>query len=874
MNLMNKLTNKDLILNKKRTTVTIIGIILSVALITALCTLYQSLLGSLINFEISEKGNYHALFYQVEQSDIEKYKKNINVDSIYYSKDIGYSLVTTRNDYKPYIFIKGITSATIEKFPIRILEGKMPTNSNEIIIPSHLKTNGRVTYNVGDTITLNVGKRVIDNMELNQNNPYITEENDGEITSRELIINTKEKQYKIVGIMERLSSEIEPYEAPGYTFLTIINENELNDKLDTYIRFKKKALNNIEEQIYNMFDIDYKEAKTCEKEEEETDNCLKLKEKIKYGIELNEYLIKLETDPLGIKTTDGFIIVILVVCAIIVFTSVFCIKNSFDISITEKIKQYGMLKSIGATKKQIKKNVLYEATILGSIGIPLGILSGFLASYILIIICNYYMKDMITFDICFTFSWISVFVSILLGIVTIYLSAIKSANKASKVSAIESIRNSKEIKLNPKKIKAPKIINKLFGIGGEISYKNLKRNKKKYRTTTISIIVSVIVFISLTSLMNMALTSVKADYTSNEYNISLYLNNIRPDNNTLNSLLEDNTVNNYVISKHSGLEMPKDRINKEYIKLKNYKEEDLDNIIFYVNVETLNKEKYMDYIKKLNLNYDDVKNKGILFDISKIYVSTTDSKGKESIETKYTRIFDYKKNDKITGLQFGDKNKPKELTIGLVTDKQPWGFTNNQAATLYVSEEFFNSNFEIDNIRILFDSSNATKLQDNIEKVLGNDDYEIYNKEEEERMMRNFFTLLGIFFYGFIIVITLIGVTNIFNTITTNIELRKQEFATLRSIGMTKKEFNSMIRLETVFMGTKALFYGISIGLLLSYILHLFLNKTTGLSYIFPLNAVIISIITVFLLITLIMNYSVSKIKKQNIIETIRNENI
>ena len=83
-----------------------------------------------------------------------------------------------------------------------------------------------------------------------------------------------------------------------------------------------------------------------------------------------------------------------------------------------------------------------------------------------------------------------------------------------------------------------------------------------------------------------------------------------------------------------------------------------------------------------------------------------------------------------------------------------------------------------------------------------------------------------------------------------------------------------MIRLETVFMGTKALFYGISIGLLLSYILHLFLNKTTGLSYIFPLNAVIISIITVFLLITLIMNYSVSKIKKQNIIETIRNENI
>ena len=176
---------------------------------------------------------------------------------------------------------------------------------------------------------------------------------------------------------------------------------------------------------------------------------------------------------------------------IIVFTSIFCIKNSFDISITEKIRQYGMLRSIGATKKQIKRNVFYEATILGLIGIPLGIILGCLATYILIIISNYYLTDVIQtgFKLELVFSTYAILVAIILGIITIYFSALKSATRASKVSEIDSIRNSANLKISSKKIKSPKYIKKLFGIGGVISFKNLKRNKKKYRTTIISITV-------------------------------------------------------------------------------------------------------------------------------------------------------------------------------------------------------------------------------------------------------------------------------------------------------------------------------------------------------------------------------------------------
>lgn len=119
-------------------------------------------------------------------------------------------------------------------------------------------------------------------------------------------------------------------------------------------------------------------------------------EKAKYTIFANDYLIMLQTNPLKDGAMGSLGIVVAIVCGIIVFTSVFCIKNSFDISITEKIKQYGMLRSVGATRKQIKSNVLYEATLLGIIGIPLGILLGFLASFILIIVSNYFIADMFT----------------------------------------------------------------------------------------------------------------------------------------------------------------------------------------------------------------------------------------------------------------------------------------------------------------------------------------------------------------------------------------------------------------------------------------------------------------------------------------------
>ena len=137
--------------------------------------------------------------------------------------------------------------------------------------------------------------------------------------------------------------------------------------------------------------------------------------------------------------------------------------------------------------------------------------------------------------------------------------------------------------------------------------------------------------------------------------------------------------------------------------------------------------------------------------------------------------------------------------------------------------------------------------------------------------------MISIFLYGFIAVITLIGVTNIFNTITTNMNLRSKEFAMLKSIGMTKKEFNKMINLESIFYGIKSLIIGITLGLGLSYWIYTIVKDngaTERIKFIFPTYSIIISIVFIMVIVGIIMKYSLNKINKQNIIETIRNDNI
>lgn len=862
MNILNKLTIKNLKLNKKRTIVTIIGIILSVALICAVASMVSSFRESLIKFEINRDGNFHYEFSNVDSKTLKEIKNNRNFEKIYISKNVGYlKLDNSKNEDKPYAYLIAMNKITMSNVSLNLIEGRFPSNDKEIVIPRHLKTNGRVDYKVGDTITLYLGDRVSDGYTLNQNNSYHKDEETFDIKDT--------KTFKIVGIIERPSTIIENYSAPGYTFITYLNDNNYSGEYNVYLRYTKEALKNryeITAKLLNVDPIKYKKYMTDlnSLKESEIDE---IEEKIvKTPHIMNGYLISLETMSLKDSTMKVLYILSTIVIIIIIVSSVFCIKNSFDISITEKTKQYGMFRSIGATSKQIKKNVLYEAFILGIIGIPLGILCGLLASWILIKVCNYYLYGTLNgITLVFNTSLISILISILLGSITIYFSALKSARRASKLSPMVAIRNSEDIKIKSKKLRTPKYIKSLFGVGGVISYKNLKRNKKKYRTTVISIVISVSVFIGLYYFMNMAFSILDLEVGSSDANIQLIIgDNSKDKENNLNKIEQifnlDNIERISFQKRLLGEIIDKTLYTKEFNKL-------IGTNGTKILIYAIGDSEYRTYVKSLGLNYSDVKNTGILINNSFAY----DENSKKDVEISVLNI---KKNDKV---DIKINNITHQIKISEVTKERPFGFSNTYSSEfIIVSDEYLkelDSNFNYG--WILIRSNNADLLQSDIEKILGDIDYNLDNTDKNYRIVKGVYTLMAIFLYGFITVITLIGITNIFNTITTNINLRRGEFAILKSVGMTSHEFNRLINLETIFYSLKSLLIGIPLGVGISYLIYIaFSEGSREFQYEFPFGGVFISILAVFILVFIIMNYSIKKVNKQNIIEDIRNENI
>lgn len=860
MNLLNRLTLKNLRLNKKRTLVTIIGIILSTALITGVATLVSSFRSTIIEYEKQDSGDYHYVFYNVPADDLKYIKNNRNVEDVYLNEDLGYSLLDgSKNEDKPYLYLKAYSKGSIEKLGIELKEGRLPENDNEVVISSHIKSNGGVEYKIGDELDLKLGERISDGESLDQGKALDEERS-------ESFVLRNEKNYKIVGIIERPNFDIEPYTAPGYTVLTILNENDIKGSLNVYVRYKdvKKHLATtaqiigIDEQVLKRIS-DPSNGMISESDTEILGNA-------KYVFSKNDSLIRWENLEFKEATRNVLYTVSAIVIVIIIVTSVFCIRNSFEISITEKTRQYGMLASVGATSKQIRKNVLYEGLILGLIGVPVGILSGLIAIFVLLKVISHILKSFLGFEFIFTTNLLAIAISILLAGITIYLSARKSAKRASKISPIEAIRNTDDIKIKAKKLRTPRIIKSLFGVGGDISYKNLKRNRKKYRTTVISIIVSVSIFIAMSAFIEYAFGTTSVYYKDYDYN--LIVNGRTSEINQLLEIVKNDTVKKYSINRNLVAEVAGRELRNHYTSEKKNADESLGMINSndekdYANLVAVGKDEYMRFLSKNGLKYDDVKDKVILNDSAKTYI---DSKKAYSMY----RIYDYKKGDHISASING---KSTDLEIAAIVDSGPMGpyYSNGM---FIVSDEFFDKykSKEDMSVSLYMDSSNPNELEEIVRKSnIGSyvENIETIAKEQNAMMLA-----ISIFLYGFIAVISLIGVTNIFNTITTNMELRQKEFANLKSIGMTKKEFNRMIRLESVLYGGKALVIGIPIGVGLSYLLFKAFGISYEMTYELPFKAIGISIVVVAILIWVVMRFSLKKINKQNIIETIRKDNI
>lgn len=949
MNLMKTLTLKNLKLNRKRTIVTIVGIILATALLSALVTLVSSFQYSMIEYQKQKGGDFHVKFSNVKMSELSEFKNNRNIESTFETMGMGFAkLDGCKNEDKPYAYVMATDEAGFEKGCFNLIEGRMAKNEDEIVIPRHLKTNGRIDIKVGDEITLDIGKRYDSNTE------SVIWENIAYEHEAETLTDTVTKRYKVVGIMERPGYGMEDYSAAGYTFVTYSDElaaidngtksevNEADTTLTVYSRYTQKALRNKDAVTADIIGVDEKlfeksNNSSVEMSAEESDRFLKEMENAKYDIYINRFLISYEcVFPID-GTFKALFTVAAVVALIIILTSVYCIKNSFNISITEKIRQYGMLASVGATRRQIKSSVKTEAAMLGVVGIPVGTMSGILASFILVKVVNALSAGWLNFALSFHTSLPALILAVILSIATIYFSATGSARRAAKVTPLEAIRNTKEIKIKSAKLKTPAIIGRIWGIGGVISYKNIKRNKKKYRTTVTSIVICSVTFIVISYFMSMAFSVVGMSYASVDYNIGINMSCKKDlDIEKLSELLSGiEGAKDYLVGAGYYFDVDKPEYTKEYGEYCGQLYDDREDVSQEFFITVLNDKSYDKYASDAGVKNADtgaiLVNK-CTFDVynekSSKYVKEEMElykyKAGDTIECGYNVYDDASSDDNAaegdTESSTDDNNavegdtesgtednsgyvdeetinngvrKTVDVTIAGVTDKVPTGYKGYGNTTLlFMNQKGFESLWadgksgnELKPGHASYSAyvvaENADEYQDTFEKETeGNTEYSqisfyVSNLDKEMRDEKSLFTLLGVFAYGLIVVIALIGITNIINTLSTGMELRSREFATLRSIGMTDKQFAGMVRLESVFISVKALVIGVPLGILISYLLCVMMNRMDdAIIYEPPYKAIILCIVVVIMLIYAIMKLSMTKLRHNNIIETIKNENL
>ena len=849
MSILNRLTIKNLRLNKKRTIVTIIGIILSTALMVGIGLLFSSFQDLMIRDTIGYSGKYEANY-----SDVDLDKLNNIKDkgfTYFYEKPIGFSKIESSNEYKPYMYI---TSVNKEYFnELKLVDGSFPKNENEVVISNHVITNGGLNYKVGDIVTFTYGSRNIDG--------DITLAN-SELVDGEFLTNEGTHTYKIVGIVDR--SNFESYSASGYTAFTVdVNSDKGNVNLYVMFNKNKKIIKQSEElakELNYNGDINYNST------------LLALYGESTYG---------------NVMSSMGGMMIIML--SLVSIGCIIVIYNSFAISVMERKKEFGLLSSIGATKRQLSHTVFFEAVVVGVIGIILGILGAYIGIGCVVLVINNLISDMLDYKLYLVTNPLFIIIPVIFMIVVIGVSAFIPSRKASKVSPIEAIRQNDDIKINKKKIKTSKFVNKLFGIEGEIALKNIKRNKKKYRVTIVSLFISIVLFISFSSYMNYTLNTASSvmGEVPYDYQISYFgddPNNDKEALDKINEIVKSSDVKEYVSYSVSNLSIIGNyTYSDEYLDF--YKSaygddgiKALNNLKYqYISIYILDDNSYNKYKKLIGIDNDSVillnKFKGVSYGNNKRvnYDIPVINNGNINI-----KICNFDNDEDVDTTKYCNKNIDNIFVTNKSFDLIE-EFSYMDDFKLIVNKKLYDSisdsSTHYTQFNIISDNTNnIDKLTKELDKY-SNVNYT--NIKEAMKQANNLILVVKILMYGFISLVTLIGVTSVFNTISTSMALRKREFAVLRSIGLTNRGFNKILFFESLFFGMKSLIFAIPVSIGITVLIHYALADMMSIStIIIPWKYIIISIVSVFVIVLLTMMYSTSKIKKHNIIEQIREENI
>lgn len=902
MSIFNKVTLEFLRKNKTRTIVTIIGIILSASMFTAVTTTISTLQNFMLRDAIYETGDWHvsvtetdASFFEFLKNPVAYMEKNGSkdiaevfhdgkIESYVYNQQLGYAYAKgCTNEYKPYLYVIGADQRFCEAMPVHVTGGRLPQKTDEILLPEHLAENGDVYYKVGDVLTLELGNRVSEDYVLGQNNPYQKgEEGDTEQQVYESLEVVETRTYTVVGFYER--PDFENYSAPGYTAITVMDKVRPEDSL------------------YNFyFKIDDPELAL------EWFGHLPF---TSYNSSVLTYM--------GISDFVGFYSVLYglaaILCGLIMFGSVSLIYNAFSISVSERTKQFGLLSSIGATKKQLRQMVLFEAVFVSIIGIPLGILAGVggmgVTFHFVGKAFDTLMKTHIKLTLCIY--PVSIVAACLITLITVLISAWIPSKRATMVTAVEAIRQSEDVKLTKREQKklrrakatdktaqGEKFVYRIFGLPGMIADKYYKRSHKKYRATIVSLFMSIVLFISASAFTSYLTDSIESGFGSNGYDI------VYGYDPTLYMTLEE--VQNGDLS---------GKISHEELSQLFDEAESVTNATYVAKHPTRVKleekylsDSYLDYVKEV---YETI---GGEYDISEqtIFVCpifVEDHVYEEFLEehkldkSKYANpnqplgiaidgntVFDYNLGRFVTThilksedaqIIIGSEEEQVKLQIGAVIEERPYFVGDTYELSIVypyslretVLQGLSTTNDSCDHYVISDNHKASYEAMKNIivENGLMKSYLTDYAVAVEENQM--LILIVNVFAYGFIVLISLIAAANVFNTVSTNIHLRRREFAMLKSVGMSNKEMSRMMNFECVLYGSRALLYGLPVSVLITWFIYRVVSEGFSAGFYLPWGAIAIAVFSVFAVVFATMMYSMGKIQAENPMDALKNENL
>ncbi len=908
MNVFNKVTLESLKKNRTRTIVTIIGIMLSAAMICASTTLVSSMQNFVLRCAIHIDGDWYGAVYDAAYKDYEDIRDSDRVSSAAYAQVLGYAKIDSANERKPYLYVLGgdVASGYFETMPVHLILGTLPKDSTEIILPEHLTSNGKVNYKLGDTVTLDMGDRMLDGRRLGQDTPVYTydSETQVEVPSGERLENTEPRTYTVVGIYEKPT--FEDYSEPGYTALTAADTKSADQSpIHCYFKLHKPA---------GVYDFMKEMGYTQE-----------------YRYAYNtKVLLYSGTAPFDSFLT-AFYSLAAIIIALIVFGSVSLIYNAFSISVSERTRQFGLLSSVGATRKQLRRMVLFEALTVSIVGIPLGILVGIGGIGITLLLIGDKFFSIVRVDIPMRLcvSWQAVIIAAVIALVTVLISAWIPSKRATGVSAVEAIRQSMDIKVSGRPVRTSKLAYKLFGLPGVLAGKHYKRNRKKYRTTVVSLFMSIVLFVSAAAFTDYMTESAEGGLASDQFDLIYAAESDASSAMTPDALLEllfsEQNVTGGTYTKKQFLQGD---ISREYVtamftdRFSNFgmeredaapKELSISGYLYFVADAEFNRllEKYnlkeADYYDRdkplgialdRNIEFDRRLEKYVTLDTLKgdgcvieglYYVEIDGYYRKDSrIDENGNKVVLYQNRDNESGIielpyeeSFAKYTLRSEKTI----EEAPFFVSRSTPVAInmiypysmlesVVPEAALN---QFRNTEYFLTSSNHTASFENLATVLtenGLSSRQLFDYAANAETNRNVITIIRVFAYGFIVLISLIAAANVFNTISTNISLRRREFAMLKSVGMTQKGFRRMMNYECLLYGSKALLLGLPVSCGITYLIYRAVTTAYETSFHLPWAAIGIAVLSVFLVVFSTMMYAMRKVKKDNPIDALKNENL